>query len=167
MVQFSDPVASTPVTPVPPSRSPLTLSSFIGEPTPHASPTTFKQEDIPWETNYKSETLPDSSLPIATLEFGDVSDNDSEYELDPCNGQLIEWTPGSVWDTYAYGNHAYDDDSVGWTPIGFEGSTHIRLQSTGCSKFLKNAREILRGSCAFCFSILNSGRPTTIYGSIN
>ena len=101
MVQFLDPAASTPVTPVLPSQSPLTLSSFIGEPTPRASPTTFKQEDIPWETNYKSETLPDSSPPIATLEFGDVSDNDSEYELDPCNGQLIEWTPGSVWDTYA------------------------------------------------------------------
>lgn len=96
-----------------PSQSPFTLSSFIGESTPCASPITLKQEDIPWETNYESETLPDSSPPIETLEFRNLSDSDSKYKHNACNGQLIEWTPGLVWDTYAYGNHTYNDDSVG------------------------------------------------------
>ena len=152
---FLDPEASIRVTPVPPSRSPSTLSSFIEESTPHASPSMVKQ-DFPWDPSYNAEILPHSSPP-PTLEIEALpSDEDNDNELNVCNGQLIEWTPGPVWDTYAYGSHASGDDSVGWTPTGFEGSTHIRLQSMGCSKFLKNARENLRGSCASCYSILNS-----------
>jgi len=153
---FLDPEASLSVTPVPPSRSPSTLSSFIEEPTPHPSPTMF-QQGFPWGPSYNAEVLPDSSPPTPTLEVEDLPpEEDGGNELNVCNGQFIEWTPGPVWDTYAYGSHASGDDSVGWTPTGFKGSTHIRLQSTGCSKLLQNARENLCGSCASCYSRLNS-----------
>jgi len=109
---FLDPDASRSVTPVPPSHSPSTLSSFIGESTPHASPTIFKQDDIPWEPSYNTEILPPSSPPTLTLKVEDLpSDEDNEDELNVCNGQLIEWMPGPVWDTYAYGNHVLGDDS--------------------------------------------------------
>ncbi|KAJ6618015.1 hypothetical protein B0H10DRAFT_1947987 [Mycena sp. CBHHK59/15] len=36
----------------------------------------------------------------------------------PCPGISIEWTPGSIWDSYPYLQHSYRD--VGWEPIGFE-----------------------------------------------
>lgn len=81
-------------------------------------------------------------------------DEDEDEKGGVCTGQLVEWTAGSVWDTYAYGNH--DDDSVGWTPTGFSGSTHIRLQSTKCRKFLQTEHEEMQGTCTFCYSILNS-----------
>ena len=59
---FLDPEASILVTPVPPDCSPSTLSSFIEEPTAHASPTVFKQ-DFTWEPSYNAEILPQPSPP--------------------------------------------------------------------------------------------------------
>ena len=82
---FLDPEASILVTPVPPDRSPSTLSSFIEEPTAHASPTVFKQ-DFTWEPSYNAEILPQPSPPTLTLEIEALpSDEDDDNEPNVCS----------------------------------------------------------------------------------
>ena len=81
----------------------------------------MKQEEFP--SNWLDSPLPQSSPPLWSPEPAEFSgDEDEDEKGNVCTGQLVEWTAGLVWDTYAYGNH--DDDSVGWTPTGFSGSTH-------------------------------------------
>ena len=76
-------------------------------------------------------------------------------DSNPCRGQPIQWTPGSVWDSYAYQMH--DDDSLPWNLIGFRGNNFIIIQSRDdCTGFLFSAKERDRGSCNGCFSLLNS-----------
>jgi hypothetical protein len=76
----------------------------------------------------------------------------------PCHGQNVEWTPGSVWDSYAYQMH--DDDSLPWNLIGFQEGNFIIIPSqsrddcAGSLFFLEKERG--RGSCNACFSLLNS-----------
>lgn len=88
--------------------------------------------------------------------FNDEESKDQfqERSSDRCKGQLIEWVAGSVWDTYAYQQH--DNDSIRWTPVGYEGTSHILLQSKSCTVLLKSAAELTQGSCRHCHKLLNS-----------
>jgi hypothetical protein len=71
-----------------------------------------------------------------------------------CTGQLVEWTPGSVWETYAIQSH--ENGSIGWNPVGFEDSNWVRLQSKLCQIYLQTEAEVNCRSCDSCFSLLNS-----------
>ena len=45
---------------------------------------------------------------------------------------MIEWVPGSVWDTYPYQVHT--THSLGWQPIGFSSATNsITIQADSCT----------------------------------
>jgi hypothetical protein len=104
----------------------------------------------------------------SNLDFGVTASEDSESDpyasdrkpiLDesvrPCSGQPVEWTPGSVWDSYAYQMH--DDDSLPWNLIGFQEGNFIIIQSRDdCTGSLFSDKERDRGSCNACFSLLNS-----------
>lgn len=58
----------------------------------------------------------------------------------PCSGQPVEWTPGSVWDSYAYQMH--NDNSLSWNLIGFQGNNFIIIQSKDdCTGSLFSAKE--------------------------
>lgn len=108
------------------------------------------------------DLLPPSSPPPLSPTLGYESldpnysdENDSEEEdQEICKGQWIEWAAGSVWDSYAYSQH--DDDSIGWTPIGFKGDNQICLQSKFCRNFLKKDSEHTCKSCGSCYALLNS-----------
>lgn len=87
--------------------------------------------------NDNSEELPlapSSPLPslfhsTSSLNLGNDPFRVNSCNLDfaPCSGQPMEWTPGSVWDSYAYQMH--DDDSLPWNLIGFRGNNFIIIQS--------------------------------------
>ncbi|KAJ7163663.1 hypothetical protein C8R46DRAFT_1163839 [Mycena filopes] len=48
-----------------------------------------------------------------------------------CPGVSVAWTPGSIWDSYPYLQHAYRD--VGWEPIGFDSANNrIRIRAEDC-----------------------------------
>ena len=53
-----------------------------------------------------------------------------------CKGQVVKWTAGSIWETYAYQQH--DDSEFGWIPIGYEGHQLIRPQSKDCTVKLES-----------------------------
>ena len=101
-----------------------------------------------------SDPLPGSSPPIYS---SDLDSNSSGVEsLDYyqcenssyCTGQLVFWKPGSIWDNYAYEQHA--DDTLGWKPIGIENAEWIRVQSTECTTYLKTPDEVNRRACIKC-----------------
>src|SRR5882762_4967692 len=48
-----------------------------------------------------------------------------------CPGIVVDWAPGSVWDTYPYQIHA--TQSLGWQPIGFPKATNtITIRADSC-----------------------------------
>ncbi|KAJ7104870.1 hypothetical protein C8R44DRAFT_807209 [Mycena epipterygia] len=55
----------------------------------------------------------------------------TKIETVACPGVSVEWTSGSIWDTYPYLQHAYRD--VGWEPVGFNSSNNsIQLRAENC-----------------------------------
>lgn len=84
------------------------------------------------------------------------SDSECEFEVseDECTGQLIEWLPGSTWDTYVYGRHS--DDSLPWRLITVENSKWIRIQSKKCTVYIKDSQEHNLRACSACQSLINS-----------
>ena len=108
---------------------------------------------------HPSINLGDDPFNDSNLDFGVTEDlYDRKPILDdsmPCSGQPVEWTPGSVWDSYAYQMH--DDDSLPWNLIGFQEGNFIIIQSRDdCTGSLFSDKEQDRGSCNACFSLLNS-----------
>ena len=112
--------------------------------TPHASPNA-SQIDL------TSGFLPPSSLPSSPeLDVGFNMGSGSIENL--CKGQVVKWTAGSIWETYAY--HQHDDGEFGWIPIGYEGHQLIRLQSKNCIVNLRSDIEFTCQTCNSCFSLL-------------
>lgn len=65
-----------------------------------------------------SDNVSDLAVSMADLRSSSPSlDIDSPQV---CTGVLIEWTAGSVWDTYPYHQHGIRNHP--WEPIGFEGN---------------------------------------------
>lgn len=108
------------------------------------------QIDISWleRLNNESENLGSDD----SESDEDVSKEDGF--VNRCEGQLVEWTPGSVWETYAYQQH--DSEDIGWIPIGFKGSHWIRVRSKSCHGVLSEDKEKKRQNCKACNSLLNS-----------
>jgi hypothetical protein len=99
-----------------------------------------------------SDPLPGSSPPIYS---SDLDSDDGSGDESPdypsgnyCTGQLVFWKPGSIWDNYAYEQHA--DDTLGWKPIGIENAEWIRIQSTECTTYLSTPEEVNRRACIKC-----------------
>lgn len=71
-----------------------------------------------------------------------------------CNGVPVEWTPGSVWDTYPFHQHGIRDHP--WAPIAFEGNENwLRLRSNQCS-IVFSGSETNAPCCAQCAAIPGS-----------
>ncbi|KAI1781589.1 hypothetical protein LXA43DRAFT_1070016 [Ganoderma leucocontextum] len=73
----------------------------------------------------------DLSTSAAALALGE-SDSDGEGESNECIGVRVEWTAGSVWDTYPY--HAHEHHAYPWEPIAIENRQWLRLRSTECTQ---------------------------------
>jgi hypothetical protein len=56
----------------------------------------------------------------------------------PCDGQWVEWYPGSIWDTYAYQQHEHK--AIPWTLIGIKDG-RVRLRSKTCAEYLEAASD--------------------------
>ncbi|KAF8150234.1 hypothetical protein B0H34DRAFT_667193 [Crassisporium funariophilum] len=89
-----------------------------------------------------SESLAHESAP----EHGDWANS--------CTGQLIQWLPGSVWDSYAY--HRHTDDSLPWTLISVEDPDWIRIRARRCNFLLHTELEQNRRACVPCQKLANS-----------
>ena len=101
---------------------------------------------------FNSNTLDDDSFDASADEPEDAKRNLNNME---CGGQPIEWTMGSVWDSYAYQLH--NDDSLSWKLIGFKEDKFIVIQSQdSCTGELVLENERLRGTCNSCFELRNS-----------
>jgi len=91
-------------------------------------------------------------------ELGDSDDEveaqDTFNSTDTCRGQRVEWTPGSLWDTFPYQQHA--DNTIGWRPFVLEGDSWMRLKSTRCKERLCTSREKDLRACANCLKIVNT-----------
>jgi hypothetical protein len=106
-------------------------------------------------TDEELEELSDLSLSIM---MADLRSSSPAPEIDSmqaaCTGVLVEWTAGSVWDTYPY--HQHGIRSHPWEPIGFEGNdSWLRLRSKDCCiVLLHNERNRL--CCRKCAAIPSS-----------
>lgn len=68
-----------------------------------------------------------------------------------CAGVPVEWTPGSVWDTYPF--HQHGIRAHPWEPIAFEGNdSWLRLRSKQCCIVL-SGNETNASGCARCAAI--------------
>jgi hypothetical protein len=121
-----------------------------------------------------SDSLSNSiaSLNISTIYSSDYDDDDDDEEeeeeeeekessdeeqtqlLAPkCLGVIVEWQPGSIWNTYPYHQHA--EWVMDWSPIGIEDNGSLRLRSKTCSINL-DAKHMPTLTCASCQYIPNS-----------
>ena len=75
-------------------------------------------------------------------------------EVEACPGSLIQWQPGSVWNSYPYHQHAAQ--SLPWEPIGFEPMNQLRLRSTKCKLILETSKELDEHACSRCRAIETS-----------
>ncbi|KAF8056034.1 hypothetical protein FPV67DRAFT_1457452 [Lyophyllum atratum] len=71
-----------------------------------------------------SESPPANSPPSSTLHLPD------------CQGQWVEWYPGTSWDTYAYRQH--EQKATPWILIEMR-ETRVRLRAKSCLKVLHDA----------------------------
>ena len=98
-----------------------------------------------------SDPLPSSSPPIYSsgLDSDGSGDESPDYpSKNYCTEQLVFWKPGSIWDNYAYEQHA--DNTLRWRPIGIENAEWIRVQSTECTTYLTTSEEINHCVCIKC-----------------
>lgn len=59
------------------------------------------------------------------------SDNDLPSSKHPkCQGILVQWTPGSVWDTYPF--HCHETCTFPWELIRISNHNWLCLRSTSC-----------------------------------
>ena len=109
------------------------------------------------DINHLSDPLPGSSPPIYSSDLDSDSDASGSGDESPqadypsenyCTGQLVFWKPGSIWDNYAYEQHA--DNTLGWRPIGIENAEWIRVQSTECTTYLRTPEEVNQRACIKC-----------------
>jgi hypothetical protein len=85
-----------------------------------------------------------------------IQDLDEAWE---CTGTLVQWTPGSVWDTYPY--HQHGIRSLSWEPIGFDGNNKwLRLRSRNCCIIL-SADALSSLCCRECTAIPHSSEYRT------
>jgi hypothetical protein len=78
----------------------------------------------------------------------------SDAEKTPkCLGVIVEWKPGSIWNTYPYHQHA--EWVMDWKPISIEDNGSLRLHSRDCSMNL-DSRCLSTLTCASCQFIPNS-----------
>ena len=80
---------------------------------------------------------------------------DGNLNIVYCGGQHVQWTSGSVWDSYAYQLH--NDDSLPWKLIGFKEDQFIIIQSIDdCTGKLISDEEKNRKTCNGCSALLKS-----------
>ena len=75
----------------------------------------------------------------------------------PCDGQWVDWYPGSIWDTYAYQQHEHK--AIPWTLIGIKDG-RVRLRSKTCAEYLEadseGGPETAQTVCQSCRALLVS-----------
>lgn len=49
-----------------------------------------------------------------------------------CPGVVVDWTPGSVWNTYPFQQHDLSRVKLPWEIIGWEMNGQLRLRSAHC-----------------------------------
>ncbi|KAH6904033.1 hypothetical protein BKA70DRAFT_1512940 [Coprinopsis sp. MPI-PUGE-AT-0042] len=82
--------------------------------------------------------------------------NHPETEGQACIGQRIKWLAGSVFETYAYRQHA--GKSFPWVPTMIEDSETIRVQSRLCALALRTPNEMALRTCFVCQRLVNNPR---------
>jgi hypothetical protein len=99
------------------------------------------------------EAVSDEEPPRTIAIFSQVEWSISE-DTNPCRGQAVRWTGGSVWSTYAFQQH--EDENFLWRPIGFRGDNILVLRSKHCLHALITEKERSLSTCNRCGSLLFS-----------
>jgi hypothetical protein len=81
-------------------------------------------------------------------------ESDLVEDMNPCRGQAVRWTAGSVWSTYAFQQH--EDENFLWRPIGFKGENILVLRSKNCLHALLTQKEKTLSTCTRCATLLFS-----------
>lgn len=170
-LSISTPMSSIPTTPTTSNPHPMSFSTHVFDQNALVDDTVADN----FSSNFHISTgdLPRSSPPSESDFFDD--DEGLEYELPPleellnsdeefeddifgsqdyCKGERVEWTPGSVWDTFPYQQHA--DNTIGWKPFLLDNDKWIQLRSNTCKKYLKTRKERELQACINCLKIPNS-----------
>lgn len=87
---------------------------------------------------------------------GDEEDDEDGFMKVPdgCTGAAVHWVAGSVWDSYAYQQHA--DDNLGFKPVAFEDGNWIRFKADNCCIILQSPQEENSRVCENCQALLRS-----------
>ncbi|KAF8154482.1 hypothetical protein B0H34DRAFT_860372 [Crassisporium funariophilum] len=167
------PTSSVPTTPTISNPYPLFLNTHTSN---HNSLIDVNEVDILTNSlQLDSSDLPQSSPPSVSEYLGnedtmrdelpplaEFTDSDDELEDDNlnfasdklCKEERVEWTPGSVWDTFPYQQHA--DNTIGWKPFLLDSDKWIQLRSNECKKYLTTHKERELQACVNCLKIPNS-----------
>lgn len=102
----------------------------------------------------KGDSELDGSGSSGDEEDEDLDENGFLKVPNGCTGAAVHWVAGSVWDSYAYQQHA--DDNLGFKPVAFEDGNWIRFKADNCRIFLQNSLEENSRVCANCQALLHS-----------
>lgn len=122
---------------------------------PPSSPPQLSPPDLYFNTIFSDKIIQDdNALPFdrGQADLENFEDTKSNWD---CSGQPIEWTAGSVWDSYAYQLH--NNDTLPWKLVAFKEDKFIVIQSRDyCAGKPVSDNEETRGTCNACSELRNS-----------
>ena len=77
--------------------------------------------------NPPSDDLPSPTIALYSPQLLDTSPVS-------CSGVLVQWTPGTIWETYPFPSHSFVNHP--WDIIEFRPPSHLLLRSKVCSGFV-------------------------------
>ncbi|KAI0043508.1 hypothetical protein FA95DRAFT_1681862, partial [Auriscalpium vulgare] len=128
------------------STAPSTISLHLIDPALRPLRTPSPQPFlIPYPTEVGEDAIPariEHRSPLNVSDVDELCRSISDVEVQSpiegvinlgteCTGVLVEWTAGSVWDSYPFQQHM--ERKYPWEPIGFENSQWLRLRACSCS----------------------------------
>ena len=72
---------------------------------------------------------PSDDLPSSTAALHSPQSHLAEFV--PCTGVSVQWTPGTIWETYPFPSHSFVKHP--WDIIEFHPPSHLRLRSKACT----------------------------------
>lgn len=62
-----------------------------------------------------------------------------------CQGILVHWTPGSVWETYPF--HRHQTHTLGWELVAIKNGSWLQFRAVQCSRYVENQGEVRCSAC--------------------
>ena len=142
-----------PITPVVTNQRCLSRSCDLEPPLPSLLQLSLSSSDQDEELTAGEETWSEGRLLRADLSEPD-DDKSAEGGSAPgspspmrqeCEGVLVHWAPGSVWDTYPF--HRHEAHTLGWELVGIRNDSWLQFRAVNCPRYILRRGDVRCSAC--------------------